>query len=791
MTFTKPFIFFGIVIYSTLTGCEPNESATTSELQVSRDTYKRAEIRLSGRRSEYIWNDSVSPNWIDDEEAFWYSRRTKDGGKEFIRVELNDGAKSRAFDHDLIETNLSKLIEKPITATTLPFDKFTYDEEGGISFKVVEKQFSCGDDDCQAVETEDLDSLIKPRETPSPNGKWAIYFKDHNLWVRSLDGSTDFALTTDGVENSTYGTSVGTDRSTVTRQRFGVSETPIVRFSPDGNKALVQYIDQRKVKELHLLANAPKDRSRRPKLYSYPYAFALDEHKPLATFVVFDLEKGGVRTDFDYPPLPITIVPHTHPAGAPELRWTPDGAAFYFIHRYDYGKGYAIVRADTETGKTEVVDERRSDKTSGPAVSIARPGLLRQIEDEGIIWFSDEDGWGHLYYTSRRGNRRQLTSGTWNVISIISVDLDTGKVYFLRTLSEEEGNPYHDALAVVSFDGSGMETLTPEHGRRRMNRRHFSPTGDVFVDVYSSETIPGRSVLRRIDGTLIAELERADITRLEETGVVLPETFTVTAADGATKLWGKIIKPADFDPSKSYPVVDSIYPGPQTTRVNHQFAGLDTGLFDIRGEPHALAELGFIVVIVDGRGTPLRSRSFHYNSEESLLGEAGFLSDHIAAIKELAETRPWMDLDRVGIYGHSGGGYASTRAMLQYPDFFKVGVSSAGNHDQRIYLPIWGESYLGADDGKNYQLASNIELVENLEGKLLLVVGEMDDNVHPAHTYQLIDALIAKNKDFDLISIPYANHSVGGDPYLISRRWNYFVEHLLGAEPPKNYAIAK
>jgi dipeptidyl aminopeptidase/acylaminoacyl peptidase len=268
-------------------------------------------------------------------------------------------------------------------------------------------------------------------------------------------------------------------------------------------------------------------------------------------------------------------------------------------------------------------------------------------------------------------------------------------------------------------------------------------------------------------------------------GWKFPEPFSVKAADGSTDIYGLIYKPTNFDPSKKYPVLDSDYPGPQIIRVPRSFnGGLLGGSFsDLYGLPQATAELGFIVVVVDGRGTPGRSKAFH-DAAYGKMGEAGSLQDHVAAIRQLAQARPYMDLDRVGIYGHSGGGFASVRAILAYPDFFKVAVASAGNHDQRGYLASWGEKYMGPLSGDNYLEAANVTLAANLKGKLLLVWGDMDDNVPPALSIQLVDALIKANKDFDLLVLPNRNHGGMADPYFIRRRWDYLVEHLLGTTPP-------
>lgn len=765
---------------------EPSAEAQGTEIAME-ERYQRAEQFLSWKKGEYIRNDVVSPNWIGDNDAFWYTRTNDQGGTEFVRIDAASGERSPAFDQALIASEVSRLTEQEVSAGSLPFASFQYNDAGGISFTIGAEHFECSDHACDKNAVPE--PTLRPGETPSPGGQWAIYFKNDNLWLRALDGSVDRALTSDGEPDNTYGTSVGTDLSPVTRRRLGIVDAPLVIFSADGSKALVQRIDQRDVGMLHLLENAPADGSLRPRNYSYRYAFASDEHKPMASFHIFDLE-SGVRVDVDYPAIPTPFIPHVHSL-APEAHWLEDGSGFIFVDRRPLGAGYSINWADAQSGATRVLASREAEAHAFPAISVAMQSQVRLVGDTGVVWYSDEDGFGHLYHTDFAGKTRQVTSGDWNVLEILRVDPEGGHVTFIRTLSEAEGNPYHRQIARVDIATGEMSIIAPDAGARAGLTTSFSPSGRFFVDNYSNAEVPGEAILRRSDGTRVSVLEKADTSALASLNYRKAETFTALAADGETAIWGRILLPSDFDPERFYPVVDSIYPGPQRGRTEHGYSGVNTGLFDRYGEPQALAELGFVVLLLDGRGTPLRSRAFNYDAPTSLLGEAGTLTDHVAAIRQLAKTRPWMDLDRVGIYGHSGGGYASTHALLEHGDFFKVAVSSAGNHEQRIYLPIWGESYLGADEGENYDLASNPGLAANLEGDLMLIVGNMDDNVHPAHTFQTAQALINAGKDFDLVVLSNAHHRFKGSEgaYATVRTWKFFVERLLGEEAPRHYTI--
>lgn len=374
---------------------------------------------------------------------------------------------------------------------------------------------------------------------------------------------------------------------------------------------------------------------------------------------------------------------------------------------------------------------------------------------------------------------------SWAAGDVLYVDQARKQIYFTGRGREEGRLIYYAHLYKVGFDGSGLTLLTPEDANHRIS---FSPSGRFFVDTYSRIEQPPVTVVRRAsDGRVVMKLEEADISRLEEIGWKPGEVFTVKARDGVTDLYGVIWFPSNLDPSKKYPVVEYIYPGPQVGSVG-QWA------FTTGGEHRAMAELGFIVVQLDHMGTPLRSKAFHDNYYGNFIDNG--LPDHIAALKQLGARYPFMDLDRVGIWGHSGGGFASTDAVLRFPEFYKVAVSGAGNHDNRSYNIYWAEKYQGflqrdsVRKTDNFEASANKTYAKNLQGKLLLMHGDMDDNVHPAMTIQLVDELIKANKDFDLIIAPDRAHGLN-EPYFIRRRWDYFVRHLMGVEPPTNYEIKR
>ena len=396
-----------------------------------------------------------------------------------------------------------------------------------------------------------------------------------------------------------------------------------------------------------------------------------------------------------------------------------------------------------------------------------------------LIWYSERDDWGHLYLydleTGRLKNR--ITGGPWTVLQVLRVDETTRTIWFTAA-GKEPGDPYFRHLYSVRLDGTRLTPLTPEDADHDVT---LAPNGRWFVDSYSRPDVPPVTLLRDATGRTLLTLERADISRLQAAGWKPPIPITVKARDGKTDLYGLLYRPTHFDSTAKYPIVNHDYPGPQTGSVGGR------SFSAARGDAQALAELGFIVVEIDAMGTPLRSKSFH-DAYYGNMGDNG-IPDQIAGMRELARRYPWIDLDRAGIYGHSGGGYSSADAILRYPDFFKVAVSEAGNHDQREYEDDWGERYHGLlvrnpDGTTNYDDQANQNLAKNLRGKLLIAYGTADNNVPPYNSLLLVDELIKANKDFDLLALPNRRHGFGNEPYMIRRRWDYFVRNLLGAEPP-------
>jgi dipeptidyl-peptidase 4 len=506
-------------------------------------------------------------------------------------------------------------------------------------------------------------------------------------------------------------------------------------------------------------------------------------------------------TPVQHPPL---LSNYRSPIEFQRLWWDADAAQ---VHLLDESRDYREVRLITIDAVSGAARERLTE-TGASHVELApipffeSPNVRFLHGGTEFIWYASRDGWGHLYrYAADSGElKNQITSGPWIVHQVVRVDEETGWVYFLAGGREGGRDPYLRHLYRVMLDGTGLTLLTPEDADHQVT---FSPSGQYFVDAFSRVDLATTSILRSASGQLVCPLEEGDVTQLHGLGWNFPERFSVKARDGVTDLYGVIVRPTNYDPTRSYPVLDSIYPGPQITRTPRRFASPDA--FGWLWQEQALAELGFIVVTIDGPGTPFRSKAFIDQAYGERFGEAGGLADHIAGLRQLAARDPSLDLNRVGIYGHSGGGYASARALMKFPDFYKVAVSSAGNHDQQGYIAVWGERYIGLLEGERYRDQSNYHLASNLRGKLLLAYGALDDNVPPTLTLQLVDSLIAANKDFDLLILPHCDHRFmdlragraayegGGDihPYFVRRRWDYFVRHLLGAEPPGEFEIGK
>ncbi len=754
---------------------------------VGWNEYEKAESFLPWNVFGKAFNARIQPNWIhlanSIGDQFWYLSQTR-SGKEFILVDIVHKTREPVFDHSFLATALSQITGKVYEKNNLPFETIEFLEDCKNILVEVDNRlwhYDLLNNKIEEIQTRDD---AKPGELLSPNLKLAIYTKQNNLWVRSIPMSEEYSLTDDGELLNDYASRSDTNGIAVINKMMGNLLPPVAIWSPDSKKLLTHKINQKDVKEIHLVQSIPADGSVRPQLHSFHYPLPGDEHIGFTELVILDIEQR-TRIKIQYKP---QLVPFMYTTI--EYRracWNEDSSRIYFLFTEQGDKVLRLCEADANTGRTRVLVEEFSPTHIDVNLNITGLPNIRVIKNGNyVIWFSERDGWGHLYlYDGRNGQLiNQITKGPWVVRDILYVDEAHEYIYFTAGGKEINRDPYYRFLYRISFYGDDLTLLTPEDGDHNIN---FSPSGKYFLDTYSRiDTIP-TTLVRDLEGKFLYHLEDADIGQILDMGWKKPERFCVKDRDGKTDIYGLLFFPSNFDPARKYPILDDVYPGPQTIRTPKAFPQDPNSAIDFWG-PQAIAELGFVVVTMDGLGTPLRSKAFHDFSYGNL-GDGGGLEDHIAGIRQLASSRPYMDLDRAGIYGHSAGGFASARAILGFPDFFKVAVASAGNHDQRGFMAGWGEKYQGLLNGDNYRNQINADLAKNLEGKLLLIFGDMDMGVHPALTIQLIDALIKANKDFDLLILPNRDHFYMNDTYFIRKTWDYFVRHLLEQSPPSNYKI--
>lgn len=752
--------------------------------QMTSDTYARAE-RFMGRNARtLVYGAEVNPQWINGQSSFWFRNRSSDGF-EFVRVNAATGDRRRAFDHARLAAALSLAADTSYVPFDLPFETFEFDDtETAIRFVIADSaQWRCDVERYVCVGPE-VSSRLPVDEVPSPDGTLIAFLRDENLWVRHRDTGSEEQLSHDGTMHYGYGV-LPENRDEVTHRRRNIKRRPVLAWSPDSRKIITHRLDERGVREVHHLETELFS----AKLYTSRYALPGDSIVPTYELHVFDVTTGeGVRID-----MPPQEMVNTTCCGLmqdsvwKDVQWSQNSQHVFFTHLKRGYKELDLYVADPNTGGVRRVLRETSPTFIELNVNSSTvPNWRVSVDGSELIWFSQRDGWGHLYrYDVANGNiLNRLTAGAWVVYDIVYFDDESRQVFFTAVGRDVGSDRYLRKLYRVNWDGSDLTLLTNEDADHNIT---VSPDGEYFVDTYSRRDMLPITVVRNRNGAIVGEVERANADLLMETAWTWPVPYTAKARDGVTDLSGYLYFPSTFDPDASYPVLDYIYPGPQVGPIGYRSFTASP-----RGDAHAMAELGFIVFTIDATGTPGRSKAFH-DAYYARMEDNG-IPDHIAALKQLAQRYPQMDLDRVGIYGHSGGGLSSTGAILRYPDFFKVAVSGAGNHDNRSFGHYWGEKYHGLltrtdEGGDNYDSQANHLIAKNLQGKLLLSYGTLDDRVHPNATLLLIDALIEHNKDFDLIVMPNRNHGYSQESYIVRRTWDYFVEHLLGLEPPSAYRL--
>jgi dipeptidyl aminopeptidase/acylaminoacyl peptidase len=754
-------------------------SAPAAAQQAQRLTvqdYERAERLLPQNTFPLMHGVAGQPNWLAN-GRFWY-RVTRAAGAEFIMVDARRGTRTPAFDHVRLASALSASTGQSSEATRLPFTTFTLAHDArAITVTAHERRWTCSIVQYTCVRADSTAAgaafPAPPNSVTSPDGRIAAYIRDFNLWVKDLATGRDRQLTTDGIKDFAYATN---------NAGWIKSDEPVLLWSPDSRRIATFQHDGRGVSDMYLVTTEAGP----PRLEAWKYPLPQDSVIFRIHRVIIEVEPARVIR-LRMPPDQHRSTISDHIADGStflDVQWFPDATQLAFVSSSRDHKEAVFRVANAATGEVRTVFQERSPTQfqSGFA-ALGQPQWRILPGAREVLWWSQRDGWGHLYlYDLESGElKQQVTRGEWNVANVLHIDESRLLLYFTGVGREAGRDPYFQHLYRIGIDGRGLTLLTPDDANHNVN---LSPDGQFFVDTHSTPTAPPVSVLRRVDGRAVATLERADISRLQAAGWKPPMRIVVKARDGRTDLYGLMFTPAQLDSTRKYPIVNNIYPGPWGSSVATRT------FLPAHGDNQALAELGFIVVAIDGMGTEWRSKAF----ADFYYGNMGdnTIPDQIAGMRELASRYRWIDIERAGIWGHSGGGFATASAMFRHPEFFKVGVSQSGNHDNRAYEDDWGERFQGLLRGNNYDSQANQLVAQNLRGKLLLAHGGMDDNVPPYNTYLVVNALVKANKDFDLIVLPDQRHGYGQDNnYMTRRRWDYFVRHLLGAEPPAGYQIGR
>jgi len=743
---------------------------------VSITDYERAESFLSWNVNPLVYGDPRAPEWLEG-DRFWYRNPIAEG-HEFILVDPRARTRERAFDHQRMADVLSAAADTTYEPFNLPLVQLRPTQDGrGLGFELDRRRWECDVIDyvCERPATpleEARDGVL------SPDGRWMAFRKGDNLWVQNQETGEEVQLTHDGVADYGYATD---------SEGWRRSDRPALTWSPDSRRIFTHRLDERGVGEMVLW----RTQEGRPELISYKYALPGDTVVPMYEWLIIDVEnRESVWLDAERDHQRTSSCCGMLRGDAiGDVEWSTDGQRLAYVSTSRDYSTVTLRGVDPETGAvrdvfTETVEPFFESSASGRGV----PNWRVLHDRNEFVWHSPRDGWHHLYlYDLQTGEqKRRLTDGAWNVIDVLHLDAEAGRVYFTATGREEGRDPYHRHFYSLTLDTADITLLTPEDADHVIS---VAPSGTYFVDSYSRLDAPPVTQLHAMDGSVALPLEVADVSDLLATGWPAPIPFVAKARDGETDIYGLMYRPSNFDPNGRYPIINNIYPGPQVGSI-----GPRTFQPGRRGNAQALAELGFIVVQIDALGTPMRSMDIHTYYYGDMVDNG--LPDQIAAMRQLAEQHEWIDIDRAGIYGHSGGGFATAAALLLHPDFFKVGVASAGNHDNRSYTYYWGEKWHGQleerPDGTDTYTNQAVHLMAgNLEGRLLISYGTLDTNVHPVSTLLLVDELIRHNKDFDLMVFPNRGHGYANEAYNLRITWDYFVRHLLGSEPPAGYRISR
>lgn len=716
------------------------------------EDYNRAYALREKYNAKHVLYAGVVPHWVDQTSAFWYVRQTEKG-KEYVKVDAASKKRTALFDQQKMASALTEKAGREINAYNLPLQncrlnisldtlRFQLDgkfwaysiknnrllDEGAIPSRGKERHWMEVDDEKEGS------------PVTSPDGKWTAFIKNDNVYVREVATGKEKQLSQDGTLSNYY--------------------SSYIQWSPDSKSVVSCRIRPVEKRYVYYVESSPADQAQ-PKLHKQEYAKPGDELR-FKVPCIFEVESGRRL-------IPSTeLFSHQYELSGP--MWNADSKAITFEYNERGHKVYRVLEMSAVDGSVRTLIEEKEEKY------VNYPCIYRNYLSDGkrIIWSSERDNYNHLYLYDRATGKplNQITKGEWYVRGVQHVDEANEVIYFSANGMKKGEDPYLIHYYKINFDGSNLVELTPEEG---MHQCWYSSDYKYLVDVYSKVDQAPIAVLRDAkNGKIRMQLDKADISALLANGWKAPEVFSAKGRDGKTDMWGVIYRPSNFDPSKKYPVIEYIYSGPGDQYVPKTFSSYNWWMT-------SLAELGFIVVQVDGMTTSFRSKEFEEVCYKNLK-DAG-LPDHIAWIKAAAQKYPYMDIDRVGIFGCSAGGQESTGAVLFHPEFYKAAYSACGCHDNRMDKIWWNELWMGYPVDESYSACSNVDNAHLLSRPLMLVVGELDDNVDPASTMQVANALIKANKDFELVVIPGAHHTMGED-FGEHKRYDFFVRHLMGVTPP-------
>ncbi|MBN1363079.1 MAG: prolyl oligopeptidase family serine peptidase [Sedimentisphaerales bacterium] len=726
-----------------------------------------------GRRVQGVYKDRIAPQWFADGMCFWYRNDLTGDTKEFILVKAESGTRQPAFDHARLASALSQAAGGAYRADQLPFNTIEFSDDAKVvRFTVEGTTWACdlGSYTCSKTDLGPIESAVEPGQrgrfgrrggagtggfgrgrrasTDSPDGAWTATVKENNVYVSPQGSDEEIQLSTDGAEGNAYNQPT---------------------WTPDSANLIAWRVEPGDEKEVYLVQSSPPEGGRAV-LQTRTYDLPGDKF-PRYELNIFDVaQRKQTKPEVDR---------FEHGWERPQLHFSQDGS-FFTYQQADRGhQRFRVIRVDVRSGVvSNVIDERSETFIWTAHTENLRLSLVNWLENtDEIIYVSEMDGWRHLYLADAGQGKivNQITKGPWVIRGIDQIDEEARQIWFTAGGKDPDQDPYFLHYYRVNFDGTGLVALTEGNGTHTVQ---YSPGRRYLIDTYSRVDMAPVHELRRVsDGKLICELEKADISELIASGWEAPEVFVAKGRDGETDIWGVINRPKDLDPTKKYPVLESIYAGPQGSFVPKSFSA--SSRFS------SLTDLGFIVVQMDGMGTANRSKAFHDVCWHNL--KDGGFPDRILWHKAAGAKYPYHDITRVGVYGTSAGAQNAAAAVVFHSDFYKAAVANCGCHDNRMDKASWNEQWMGYPVGPQYSECSNIDNAEKLGGYLLLIVGEMDDNVPPESTFRFVDALIKARKDFDMLVVPGARHGAGS-PITQRRLQDFFVRHLLGQEPPNRNA---